>query len=292
MSTDKQVDFLCIGAAKAGTTWLHDMLSQHPGVARAKAKEINYFNPQHPEYADRPNPDAERAIDWYHAQFEGSAPAMLWGDYATAYLRYPASAARVKAYRPDMKLIVLLRNPVERAISHHHFLYQWGVVPQEDFMAAAQSHENILQSGMYAEQLAGWMEHFPTEQFLILDYARIAENPAALWEEVLAFLGLPSFALPSQDERSNASAGVKSKRLHRSIQWLRGGWQAVPGRAGMSRLLTRLGARRLLHRVYAANSGSGQSLPPISPATRDWLHTYYLPDQQTLRDLIGWNHLG
>ena len=290
MSTgSKKVDFFCIGAAKAGTTWLYQQLSQHPGVARARAKEINYFNPQHPEYPDRPNPDFEQPIAWYHAHFEACDPALLWADYATAYLRYPASATRIKRYQPDAKLIVLLRDPVDRALSHHRFLYQWGLVEEEDFRAAAKKHENILQSGLYGAQLSAWMQHFPAEQFLLPDYARISTDPAALLQEVHDFLGLPAFIPDRLHERPNASKGIRSKRLHKGIQWLRAGWQALPAKDRMSPTLTRLGARRLLHRLYASNQGEHQ-LPPLDAATHQWLRDYYHHDQQKLKALIGWSH--
>ena len=102
------VNFIVVGVQKAGTTALFDYLGDSPAVALSKVKEVHFFD--------------DETVDWskpdygpYHAQFESSAPAALHGEATPIYLYWPGSLERIAAYNPDIRLIVMLRDPVERA---------------------------------------------------------------------------------------------------------------------------------------------------------------------------------
>ncbi|RYG21799.1 MAG: sulfotransferase, partial [Burkholderiales bacterium] len=105
------VNFIVVGVQKAGTTALFDYLGDSPAVALSKVKEVHFFD--------------DETVDWakpdygpYHAQFETADPIALRGEATPIYLYWPHSLERIAAYNPDIRLIVMLRDPVERAWSH------------------------------------------------------------------------------------------------------------------------------------------------------------------------------
>lgn len=206
-------NFLIIGAQKGGSTSLYRYLTDHPKVRSAALKEIHYFSCHY----DCPE-------TWYRAHF---APS-LWlstehlqtGEASVSYLYTPTAPGRVAAFKPDMKLVVMLRNPISRAYSHHQMSVKQGhetlsfeealtleperlqqerdlYGPDEAF-AQGKSHRthSYLLRGHYAEQLERWLAHFPREQLLILSSEDFFRSPAETFHTTLAFLGLKQIDLP------------------------------------------------------------------------------------------------
>lgn len=197
-------DFLIIGAQKCGTTSLYIYLSQHPQILPAAQKELHFFDLNYAQ-----------GIDWYLSQFppKTKGKITLTGESSPYYIFHPWAPQRVKQLFPDIKLIVLLRNPVERTWSHYHHEVRWGFETL-DFEAAIDSeaerlngeleklrsdpnyysfnhqHYTYLSRGIYVEQLQAWMELFPRNQFLILNSEDFYANPAATLNQTLGFLGL------------------------------------------------------------------------------------------------------
>ena len=196
-------DYLIIGAQKAGTTSLHAYLAAHPDVGDPVTKEVHYFDIA-----------SERGIEWYRAHFPLRSEARLAGESTPYYLFHPAVPARVKAQLPEAKLIVLLRDPVERAFSHYNYEVSLGYEDAPDFATAlgleqerlAGEHERILRDpgyrsfnhqhyayltrGYYAEQLERWLEHFPQEQLLVLSSDDLFTDPGGTVARVQGWLGM------------------------------------------------------------------------------------------------------
>ncbi|MCT7979954.1 sulfotransferase domain-containing protein [Laspinema olomoucense] len=198
-------DFLIIGTQKGGTTSLYHYLTQHTQILPAAQKEVHFFGL-----------NFHHGIDWYRQQFPlpESEKQMLTGEATPYYLFHPLVPRRVKNLFPQVKLIVLLRNPVERAWSHYNHEVRLGfetlsfaeAIAQEPARLAGEvekmladpkyysynhQHYTYLSRGIYANQLKSWMELFPKEQFLILSSEAFYANPAATLAKTLAFLGLP-----------------------------------------------------------------------------------------------------
>ncbi len=100
--------FVIVGAQRGGTTSLYRYLAAHPGVLPASRKELHYFTNRH-----------DRGPDWYRSQFPPTPPGTITGESTPYYLFHPHAPRRLHAFAPDVKLIVLLRNPVDRAYSHY-----------------------------------------------------------------------------------------------------------------------------------------------------------------------------
>jgi hypothetical protein len=201
-------DFLIIGAAKCGTTSLYNYLIEHPDVASASAKELRFFDVKF-----------HKGWDWYLAQFPQLDEAQIVGESSPNYLFDPSVPARVKASLPNAKLIVLLRNPVDRAYSQYTFrgrrletasfidemladITRW----QETGMAVAkvEGSPSYFARGIYADQLERWFAHFPLSQFHIIRSEDLFEEPEPVFRGVLEFLGLRPWR-PEKFRAFNAS---------------------------------------------------------------------------------------
>lgn len=205
--------FLIIGAHKCGTTSLHHYLVKHRHMVQATRKEIHFFD-RH--YA--------RGAAWYAAHFPRAFPVAVLrgamgrrsiaGEATPSYLYHPLAPGRVRAMLPDARLIALVRDPVERAISHWRVAHRkgWDDAPDietaldreaermaghAERMAADENYVDdgyfrhaYMARGRYAEQLARWFDLFGRERVLVLQAERLFADPAAVTGEACAFLGL------------------------------------------------------------------------------------------------------
>jgi len=194
--------FMIIGTQKGGTTSLHHYLDKHHDVTMAFKKEVHFFDSFY-----------FKGTDWYLAHFPLRDEAAQTGEASPTYLFHPETPRRVHDAFPQVKLIALLRNPVDRAYSHHQMEFRRGNDPLLFEEAIAQEPERLrdsnpdlaggnwrrfsyLSRGMYAEQLARWLELFPREQFLFIKSEEFFREPGRLFDQVLRFLELPSRSLP------------------------------------------------------------------------------------------------
>ncbi|MCC7139423.1 MAG: sulfotransferase [Planctomycetes bacterium] len=194
--------FLILGVQKGGTSSLYRWLVRHPHVLPARRKELHFFDREH-----------DRGLRWYRGQFPGRLREgwhrvvrrrpVVTGEASPSYLPDPAVRDRVRAALPDARFVVLLRDPVERAWSHHrHFVRRGRPVPpfaeavereRRDDLAGRRRPEDArgyLGRGRYAEQLERWFEVFPREQFLVLRSEDVFASPAEHVRRVVDFLGL------------------------------------------------------------------------------------------------------
>ena len=173
-ATGRLPDFLGIGAQKAGTTWLFEMLSDHPGLAFPAGKEVHFWDW-----------NRGRGLDWYRAQFAGAPDGARVGDVTPGYAVLPAgSVAAVHAAMPDARLLFIARNPVERAWSAALMVLRWGLMYEREasdawFLDVFRS-EQSLGRGDYARCLETWLGAFPRKQVQILLYDDLVADPAGV----------------------------------------------------------------------------------------------------------------
>jgi Sulfotransferase domain len=217
-------DFVIIGAAKAGTTSLFGWLLEHPFVRGSARKETNYFSHYY-----------SRGEDWYRIHFplESEREAFaaehgrpfLTGEASPSYLLHVWAPERMAKHLPDARLIVQLRDPVDRAYSQYQMRRRDGEEPLDSFEAAvdaeegrlAAEHERMLgdrryssyevacwsylMRSRYAEQLERWFRYFPRERIHILSLESLAADPGAALDAVHEFLGLPRHRPAELDAR-------------------------------------------------------------------------------------------
>ncbi|MBK4729296.1 sulfotransferase domain-containing protein [Oxynema sp. CENA135] len=202
-------DFLIIGAQKCGTTSLYHYLVQHPKIIPARQKEVHFFDL-----------NFDRGLEWYAAQFfpESYEDGRLTGEASPYYVFHPLVAKRVYESFPKIKLILLLRNPIDRAWSHYHHEVRWGfeslsfeeaiasepkrLAGEEEKMREDPSyysynhqHYTYLARGIYAEQIAEWLQYFDRDRLLILKSEELSTHPDEMMAETCAFLGVEAIAV-------------------------------------------------------------------------------------------------
>ena len=208
--------FIIIGAQRAGTTSLYQYLVEHPRVLAARQKEVHFFDK-----------NFGLGFEWYRRQFPPAWPGILaakrrliTGEATPYYLMHPLAAGRVRQTLPNVRLIVLLRHPVDRAYSHYQLEVRLGretlafedaidreperlrdeadrIRSMPDYTSENLQHYSYLTRGVYVDQLQPWMDFFPKEQLLILKSEDFYANPRATVHQVYEFLGLPRW---DQDE--------------------------------------------------------------------------------------------
>ncbi|MDP3488682.1 MAG: sulfotransferase [Phenylobacterium sp.] len=198
-----RIDFIIAGAQKAGTTALFDYLKGHPQVGLSDVKEVHFFDDEEQDWA-RPDYGA------YHAHFDLSDRSRLWGEATPIYLYWKDSLARICAYNPAIRLIVLLRDPVARAFSHwkmefargvetHPF--DWCIRDGRRRLFAAEPwgfHREFsyVERGFYGAQIEHLMSLFAPEQLLVLRAEDLEAAPGPVLDQISAFLGTPAPPAP------------------------------------------------------------------------------------------------
>jgi hypothetical protein len=226
-------DFVILGAQKSGTTTLSTQLSAHPAVMPALRKEVHYFDA------------APRPIEWYRAFFPrrralearaASAGHAVTGEATPFYLFHPSAPVRLRAAVPHGRLVVVLRDPVERAVSGYHHAVRMGDdtrpidvaldpanvevladAPQwYDDPACPARRRGYLARGRYAEQLERWFGTVPREQVLVLETRELAGGVAL--GKTLDFLGLPASAVDAASDRNVGTYDAPESAVEQSLR--------------------------------------------------------------------------
>jgi hypothetical protein len=205
-----------LGAMKSGSTSVYEMMLEHPSLRGAVRKEVHFL--------DR---HFDRGPRWYRAQFPARWPGQEWTavEATPMYLSFPPAPERLSALGIQPKFIVVLRDPVERTVSHWKHRHRDGresrtlerVIAEEsgltDDDAVALSADGIaayqrliLAHGHYAAQLSRWHGVFPRQSFLILESGAFFASPQSTMDDVFAFLGLESIHISDTRPRNAGDA--------------------------------------------------------------------------------------
>ena len=207
----KLPDFIIIGTQKGGTTSLFYYLYQHPELSFSHKKEIYFFNLYF-----------EKGLAWYKSHFPFRTDNGITGEATPSYMFHPKAAERVKSILPNVKLIVLLRDPIDRAYSGYAMGQRRKTDTADTFETAIkrelealrnqngtdeyslEKHElYYLERGKYYSQLLSWLAHFQREQFLFIKSENFFQNPENELIKVYEYLGISS-VLPKDLSKKNA----------------------------------------------------------------------------------------
>ncbi|MCB1114639.1 MAG: sulfotransferase domain-containing protein [Chlamydiia bacterium] len=207
LGADWAPDFLIIGAQKAGTTALNQYINQHP-LAQSPTKEVHFFDEAF-----------KKGVAWYEQQFPAKpSEDFICGDKSPFYMYHPIVPERVYSLYPQMKLIVILRDPADRAYSQYQMCCRWNqetrsfkeAIEEEPFLMEGKlekfyknpdyrnndfRHKCYLARSRYAEQLERWFQYFPKEQFLIITGEELRAFPQETMDKVFSFLGVESHSI-------------------------------------------------------------------------------------------------
>ena len=267
MTTDWRPDFIIIGATKSATTWLQQCLQLHPKVFMP-GPELHYFSRCY-----------DKGHGWYRAQFDGAGPDRLIGEKSNSYLDEPPAEIRLQAFAPDARLIVQLRNPIERAYSDYCMLLRRGEVDRDiDRYLGAGSplKTRLLDSGLYHRHLTRYLDLFPREQLLVTLYDDMRARPAALLGEVGRHIGLDT-PVPNASETGRKVKDKTTPILHHRLRRLLGPIKPLAKPFRDNALF--IAVRGLLARPI--------DYPPLTPSIRATLSDYLRADIEALSTLLG-----
>lgn len=175
-------DFIIIGAMKCGTSTLAQQLGAQPGIFMTTPKEPNFFSD-----------DAvwARGTDWYRGLFDAARPGDRKGEASTHYTKlptHPDTIARLRPLVPHPRLVYLIRDPVDRLVSH--YIHEWTMgVMSGSIDEAVENHPELVEYGCYGAQMAPWIEAFGRDAVMVQTNGRMKSDPQALLSEVAAFIG-------------------------------------------------------------------------------------------------------
>lgn len=229
-------DFLIAGVPKAGTTALHAALVRHPDLFLPAVKEPKFFLTDGPPPTRGGPGDAQTyqehvwRRDDYERLFDPAPPGALRGEATPFYLHDLAAHARIRRLVPHVKLIVLLRDPVDRAHSNWTHLWTAGLEPEADFLTACRLEGqrkaagwapfwHYLDLGRYGAQLQHLYQHFPREQVLLMRYLELRRTPAAALDKVCAFLGARTGVIDTVPAE-NVTRAVQNTRANAVLRYL------------------------------------------------------------------------
>jgi len=290
-------DFLVAGVPKAGTTALHAALSRHPGLYLSPIKEPKFFLTDGPPPAKGGPGDAltyrehvwERAR--YEALFDAAPPGTLRGEATPLYLYAPDAMRRIHRLIPDAKLIVIIRDPVERAHSNWTHLWSAGLEPVRDFVQACAEEDRRIAAGWapfwhytglgrYGEQLERAFALFPREQVLVLRYRLLIDDPVATLERICGFLGVETGVL-SEIPRENVTAHPEHTLAHRAVSL---GMRASDA---VGRLLPGSTATAATHRLERFLQRGRRERQPLSWEQRQAILPKFTADIKLLETVLG-----
>ena len=199
-------NFLVIGVMKGGTTSLFQYLAKHPQINPPFRKEIKFFDLHYAQ-----------GLNWYRAHFPLKTKMVdgsVTGEATPYYIFHPLAAKRISQDLPNVKLITILRNPVERAYSHYNHMVRVGrenlsfddalereserlfqeeekIMSNPKYSTFKHLHYSYKARGRYVEQVTRWLNVFHREQMLFLSSEELYENAAAVYNKAIEFLGLP-----------------------------------------------------------------------------------------------------
>ena len=289
----RRPDFIIIGAMKAGTTTLWEYLRRHPEIFMCYPKEPQFFSREH---------IFQRGVEWYEDLFAEATGTQVCGEASTCYSRAPhfsPVAKRIFDHCPDVKLIYILRNPVERAYSHYAHLMRERFVrkkgPITGFAEALAESPEIVDASRYAYQIEQYRQYFSEEQILILDFEDLRTDPALTLRRVQQFLGVAHCNTTDENlhanERGSGIAQIgwrKTVRRIRRTPLLDSVFDCLPSvirqRIGRMIRAEAIATRVMRHRERAFK----RQLPPFDETTRALLQQALEEDEAQLRRLLNW----
>ncbi len=290
-------DFFVIGAARSATTSLHYYLQQHPEIVMSATKEPNHFVFDHDAHPPRPLIDSPSIIaksvadrDAYEALFAGATSGQRRGEASPLYLYVPEAPANIGAAVPDPRFVALLRNPVDRAYSHHmhiHRLPRDETIPAfrracDDEIAAGDdgtrygTGSHVLRMGRYAEQLERYLDRFGRDSIAILAYETFQQEPASGLSRICSLLEVTDHRFDT-DVNYN-SAGVTKNA---ATAWASSAVRRMQPRVKAMlppRVASRLGRLR-------ATYDRPSAAPPLPEDLRARLVEWFAPSVEALRAL-------
>ena len=280
-----KVDFFIVGAPKAGTTSLYHYFNEHPEIEMSTKKEPDYFsdeaiNQQGMYYGEHRIDTLEK----YEALFPDDATDKKLGEASVSYLFYPNVAGDIYKYNPDAKIIIMLRNPVDRAFSHYLMDYRLGLVSDsfEDIVTKQSSSgkatlccQQYIEISAYAQQIKRYFEVFDTANILVIDYAEFKKNAQGIVKKGYDFLEVDNAFVADVNKKHNTYTMPNNEAIRKvySLAYLR---------KALNILLPKLLTKKIRALFFKTDKK-----PTLSNPTRTQLKTFFKNDVAELSKILA-----
>jgi len=271
-----QPTFVGIGAQKCASSWIYDILSDHPEVVVSHKKELDFFTDHY-----------DFGYSWYEDQFVTKVGAKAVGEISPSYFHEASVPSRVKRYLPQARILVSLRDPVERALSQHRHQVRIGVLrgPDYSFGSGLASNPSYVEQGLYATHLSRWLDAFPRSQLHIVLMEDIRQDSEAVARKVYDFLSISGkHRSVHVNEKSNPSYALRYHHIGQMVQNMRNSAKRI----GAGQLWCRLGdtGLRKLYRSFN-RTPSRAVIPDPEPETLLRLREEYADEVKSLEKILG-----
>lgn len=264
--------FVIIGAMKCATSTLHDQLARQPGVFMSEPKEPNFFSDE-PVWA--------RGLGWYAGLFADAPAGAVCGESSTHYTKlptHPHAAERLHRALPHAKLVYVMRDPIDRLVSHYVHAWSCREVDGPIDEAVSQRPE-LIEYSRYAMQLRPWIGLFGRERVLPVFFERLTAHPQQEFERVCRHVGVPG---PVRWRDDAGAKNVSADRLRYGPVMSR--LVRTPGLAALRRAILPEGLRDRIKSRWRM-----KDRPKLSPAARAWCVEGLDPDVAELGEMLGLN---
>ncbi len=285
--TQPHIDFIGIGMSRCGSTWVWACLTSHPDICCAKRKEVHFYDKQF-----------SNGWTWYAAQYDHCTPGVVRGEFTPLYATDPTARDVIPQVYPQARLILAVRDPLERLHSAWRFQFGRGVHEYTSFQDyLTNCGEEQWDRGRYGAHLSWWLTHYHKEQIHLVFYDDITSDPARVARELFAFVGVDTNHIPTKlTERINAPKQRRARvsginpLIHRVDRLL----TELPVPSVLRSVVQRLGlasrVRKVLRRLRRWNTVSADRHvfdPTLSEEVWQRVVAYYEEDIARLEKLSG-----
>ena len=291
LAASLQIDFIGIGAPKCGTSWLFYALGQHPEICLSEPKETRFFTrddfwtahgpEENPTGIDR---DQVGGLALYERHYRHCRAGALKGEFSPVYMYNEQAAARIHRHFPAVKLLVCLRDPVDRAHSWYLTSTHYNVENKlQNFEDAIEQDPRCVLAGYYAENLKRYLHYFSKDQIKTILFEDIVQRPEDTIRGLFRFLGVdPEIELDLGSVPKNSAKKSRLISPAPLMAWL-SAWLIKHDQAVLLNRLRRSGVKKFLLRLSTA----AIQHEPIDPRTRERLRRLFRDDVQELEALFG-----
>jgi hypothetical protein len=279
------IDFIGIGAPKCGTTWLSAQLDAHPQIGFAPNKEVYYFaDTILRRIAGQELRCFERGVAWYHEQFPALVGAITCrGEFCPSYFYSEEAAARIGAYRADVKLLVCLRPPVDMIYSWYWYNRNAAVASLPGSFEEMMQNPFLRDLGCFARHLRSYRDRFPANNILVVQFDAIRRDPDRVRRGVYEFLNVATDFKPQLEGEKNPARAPRFPLLQSAAQRLYSSLSALPG---VGKLLKSPAIAKKLQDIYHRVNTKARNYEPLAPGERLKWEAYYAADQEELSHLL------
>jgi hypothetical protein len=282
------IDFIGAGTARAGSSWISVCLSEHHEILfsdKKSVKEVYFFNqPRQRKYLPELLSSYHRGIEWYVKQFPQPEPGKIRGEFTPLYLQDKVAYKRIKKFFPNVKIIIVLRNPVDRLYSCYWYARTGAMVKVDKSFDKVSQDESFLVEGLFHRHLKKFFDNFPNENIHLVLFDGIKSNPNRVVKSLYRFLEVNDNFVPTViDSRVNMFRVSRSLKLKNFGYLISNSMKKM----GFKRIHDFIFYNHFLSKIYVKVNKIPSKKPPMKSKTRKKLQDYFHDDILKTQALIG-----